>query len=49
MKTIFAATNPVLTVCDKQKIIDYVHYWLNDTMSYPLCNEFSTNHDTEKH
>lgn len=43
----FAATNPVLTVCDKQKIIDYVHYWLNDTMSYPLCSEFSTNHDTK--
>lgn len=48
-KLFFAATNPVLTVCDKQKIFDYVHYWLNDTMSYPLCNEFSTNHDTKKH
>lgn len=40
INTIIAATNPKLTVCDKQKMMEYAHCWFNDIMSYAFCNYF---------
>lgn len=34
INTIIAATNPKLTVCDKEKIMEYAHCWFNSILTY---------------